>query len=132
VEKYIEALRKESDSDASDEELLLNNLNREEYDLTYVEIGVSRENWETIINELNKPKKKTGIFTFMFGGSPVGIEKSIKILYDNGKETHVTLFLVEYYKINDQWYFYNNKGGPRFGVINEIIEKERTKAVSSE
>jgi len=96
-----------------------------EYYNTYADIEISPENWGLIMNELKKPKKKIGIFTPV--RQPGDVSSSIKIVYDNNKETKISLFHFNYYEINDDWYYYGNRGGPNFGVIDKIIEKENAK-----
>jgi len=118
-EKLIESLLKD---------YLFKDRNSEEYENTYADIEISQENWPLIINELKKPKKKKGIFSLT--RNPMGVTNTIRILYDNGKETKVVLNLVNYYKINGQWYYYGNRGGPNFRIIHEIIEKEGAKEAS--
>jgi len=125
LKEYIEAKRKALNDYSSDEEDLLRFDHSEEYENTYVYVDISKENWEKIINELKKPKKKKGIFSFT--RNPLGLLWSIKIVYENNKETKLVLFKINYYDINGDWYHYGYKGGPNFGVIEEIIKKERSR-----
>jgi hypothetical protein len=99
-----------------------------EYYNTYVDLEISQENWGLIINELKRPKKKKGIFSLT--RNPIDVTNTIRISYDNGKETKVVLFLANYYEINGDWYYYGNRGGPNFRIIHEIIEKEGAKEAS--
>ena len=122
LKEYIETKRKALNDYSSDEEDLLRFDHSEEYENTYVYIDISKDNWETIINELTKPKKKKGIFSPT--RNPLGSLWSIRVVYENNKETKLTLFKVNYYVINEDWYYYGNRGGPSFKVIREIIDKE--------
>ena len=130
-EELVTALkeRREKLIESMLEDYLFKDRHSEEYYNTYENVEISRENWDLIINELNKPKKKKGIFSPT--RNPVGVTYSISILYDNDKETRVTVFRVNYYMINDDWYYYGNRGGPSFKVIGEIIDKEQSKRKGS-
>ena len=93
-------------------------LRYEEYMETFADMEVSNEYWELIINELKKPKKKVGIFTPK--SQPGPYQASIKIIYNNDKETNITLYLYNYYTINGERYYYGK--GPNFGFIKEITK----------
>jgi len=130
-EELIAALkeRREQLVESMLEDYLFKDRHSEEYYDTYEDMEISRENWDLIINELQKPKKKKGIFSLT--RNPMGVTYSISILYDNGKETKVTVFRVNYYMINDDRYYSGNRGGPDFKAIGEIIAKEQGKTINN-
>jgi len=102
------------------EDYLFKDRNSEEYQATFVDMEVKEEYWEMVINELKKPKKKKGIFSLT--RQPGGFHSSIKITYIDGKETEVTLFMYNYFDINNVWYHYGK--GANFSFMDEIITKQ--------
>jgi len=121
VEKYIESLRRAKPDYKSGDDVVLD-YNSKEYKNTYVDIDISEEYWDLIINELKKPKKKLSIFASTERPS---YYLRIRILYDNNKETRVSLSRFSFYTINNDSYHYDKTLGPNFTVLDEIIEKEK-------
>jgi hypothetical protein len=101
------------------------------WNIAYVDIDVSEEYWELIINELKKSTKFFIPFhTIFIQINPGPVIYSIKILYHNNNEVYINVFKGLFYVNSRKYYEPKNNMNNMFNIIEEIIKNSNNNNIT--